>query len=286
MRAWMLPLLLASPGAAWAGFPDDVTLTQLNSWDGDAVTDATVMGDAYRTVVRQLGVAIANKPLLPAETLGINGFDVSLVNTWSFIDAYEKDGVAPWERVNQDGDPSHVLWMPALQVRKGLPFSLEVGGTLGYLAFSRQTAFGAFGRWAVLEGYPSLAPDLTVQVGYSGYIGNSELALGAMDAAVSIGYTIPFGVLRGINQGAISPYTGVGMVKMRAAPLLSDAEQTELGVARLSGWKGSDYYEEGFSPFTAHLGFQLRSNDFTARMGGEWAPKALPLFSFSLGFEY
>ena len=288
MRSWMSILLVALPGSAMAGFPDNVSLTQLAEWQGSPVTDTAVTGDAYRTVVKELGVAVANKPLLPAETLGLNGFDVSLSNTWTFLSAHDRDSgePAPWERVHEDGDPTRVLWIPTLSVRKGLPLSLEVGGNLGYVAFSEQTVFGAYGRWSVIEGYRSMAPDFTIQVGYSGYVGNEELELGVLDASATIGYTLPFGPMEEINQGAFSPYIGAGLVRMRAAPRLSELDQGELGIAPVSGWKSSDDYEKGFAPFQTHVGFQVRSSDFVGRAGLAWAPAVRPTLNFALGWSY
>lgn len=299
MQRWMLCLVLVLPGAALADYPDDVQLTSLAEWDGVEVTDTALTADAYHGVVRQLGAAIANKPMLPAETLGAAGMDASLSNAASFIHAYHKGEPASWQRVQEDGDPTRVLWIPSLQVRKGLPLSLEAGASLGYIAFSRQTAFGGYGRWALIEGYRSFAPDLAVQVGYTGYIGNDELELGVLDMSTTVSYTIPFGVLEGINQGAITPYISAGMLKMRAEPRLSEEDQASLGVAPLSGWKSSDDYVEGFSPFQGAVGMQLRSTDVVARTGITWVPGAtadkartdgeppgLVTVSFSIGMEY
>lgn len=299
MQRWMFSLLLTLPATALAGGLDDVQLSSLGEWDGVAVTDTGLTADAYQAVVRQLGAAIANKPMLPAETLGASGMDASLSNSASFIHAYHKGEPTSWQRMHEDGDPTRVMWIPSLQVRKGLPLSLEAGASLGYIAFSRQTAFGGYGRWALIEGYRSFAPDLAVQVGYTGYVGNDELELGVLDMSTTISYTIPFGLLEGINQGAVTPYINLGLLKMRAEPRLSDADQAALGVSPVSGFKSSDNYAEGFSPFQGALGVQIRSTDVVARTGVTWVPGAnaedartkgeppgLLTLSFSVGMEY
>ncbi|MDP6933833.1 MAG: hypothetical protein QGG40_12995, partial [Myxococcota bacterium] len=171
--AAVLTLTWATP--ALGAFPDDVVLTQLDTWSGAAVSNANTMSQAYETVLRQLGAGVANKPMAPANTLGIHGLEVGFLSGFGFIDAGgDEDDPSPWARVHPDEDPTGVLWIPTLSVRKGLPFSLEAGANFGYVAFSRQTTFGAFGRWGLFEGFEGV-PDLSIQLGYTGYVGNEEL---------------------------------------------------------------------------------------------------------------
>lgn len=281
-----MTLLLSLTTTALAAWPDDVVLSDLDQYNGERVTNTRAAGDGYEEVVRELGFAIANKPLAPGETLGVNGFDLSVYNTFAFItDEGTQDAPSGWERTHTDNDPSPVLWIPWVGVRKGLPLSLEAGLNFGYIGFSRQTAIGGYGRWAVVEGYRN-APDLTVQVGYTGYVGNEELELGVMDVNGTLGYTLPFGTLVGINSANFAPYIGAGFVRVRAAPRLSPDEQEELGIGTVSGFNTSDDYKEGFSPFTTHIGFRVLSGDFQVKVAGAFAPRVIPSLSFGIGFEY
>ena len=277
--------VVATPASA--AFPDDVTLSALDSWRGSEVDNNRVTGDAYDIVVRQLAAGVMNAPLAPAETLGLNGFDVSYSNTFAFLAARGKsvNNPAPWERVQVDGDPTHVMWRPGFTVRKGLPLSLEVGGTWSWVGFSRQTALGGFARWSVFEGWDK-APDVSMQLGYSGYVGNDELELGALDGSLSFGYTFPLGYLIGINQADIAPFGGVGFVKANAAPRLSKEEQDALGISAVSGMKSKDSFTEGFSLVTTHLGVRVRSGDFHISTSGSIVPKALPTINMSVGLTY
>lgn len=285
MRSWPLALALALPGAALAGYPDDITLSQLGSWDGEAVTDTDLISDAYGTVVKGMGVAIANKAMMPAETLGLSGFELSFTNNATFIRAYDADDPTAWQRTQVDGDPTRVLWVPTLGVRKGLPLSLEVGASLGYLAFSRQSVASGFGRWSIIEGYRSKAPDVTVQVGYSRYMGNDELQIGVMDASINIGYTFGVSQLAGINHGTIAPFLGLGLDRIKASPRLSDSELATLGIDDLP-CDASANCVDGYTPFAMSLGLQVNSNDAFARLGGAWSPGTLPTTSFSIGVSY
>jgi len=256
--------LALAPARAEAGWPNDVSLSSLGDWGGSPVTDLGGSKAAYEQVVREMGAVIANKPMAPAETSGIHGFDLQLSTTMGFLDAKTQDGQppAPWARTHVDGDPSGAMWIPGVSARKGLPLGLEAGAHMGYIAGSSQTVFGAWGRWGLVEGYRQF-PDFSFQMGYSGLVGNDELDLGVMDTSFNLGYTIPFGRLQGFNEGSISPYLGAGWLKINAQPRLSDEEQQSLGVSPVSGFRSKDGFKEGFSPATIHLGARLRSGDVT-----------------------
>ena len=283
-----LPLLVVLlPATAQAAWPDDVSLSALGTVQGEAVTDTAASRTAYETVVRELGTAIANKPLAPAETLGLSGLHVALTQSVSFLDAWtdSESNPAPWERVHPEEDPAHVMWTPGVAVRKGLPLSLEVGANLSYVAFSRQAVLGGYGRWGLVEGYRAY-PDVSIQLGYSSYIGNDELDLGVMDGSMSIGYTLPFGRKVGINEGSFAPYGGVGLLWINARPQMSGEDQESLGVRAVSGFGGKDSYAEGFRPANLHLGFQLRSGDFQVLASTTVAPRSLTTANVGLGYVY
>ena len=260
-----LPLLaIAALGAtpAAASWPDDVQLSQLATFEGENFTNVAANRKAYEQVVRELAAVVANKASAPASTSGIAGFDVALTSTVGFIDANgdNRSEAPPWERTHADADPTHVAWVPGVSVRKGLPMSLEVGSNLGYVAFSRQTTFGAYGRCGLVEGYRQF-PDVTVQVGYAGYLGNDELELGVMDTSFSIGYDLPFGQGRKYKTSSFSPWVSAGFLRINAAPLLPQDQQQELGVRAVSAFRGKDAYVEGFAPATISAGARLRSGD-------------------------
>jgi hypothetical protein len=278
--------ILATP-PAHAGFPDDVTLSHLGTWRGDSVDNAGAQKSAYHTVVRQLAAGIANQPLSPARTLGLNGFDAQITQTWAFISADGEDVFTPdpWERVHQDEDPTRVMWLPGVQVRKGLPLSLEAGMRWSWIGFSRQTAVGGFGRWSVFEGWEK-APDVSFQLGYTGYIGNDELDLGVLDGTMSIGHTFAFGYLKGINQASVSPFVGCGMLKVNAMPRLEADAQQALGIGPVTGFKSKDHFKAGFNLVTPHLGVRIKSGDFSLATSGTITPKALPTISMAAGLSY
>jgi hypothetical protein len=270
-----------------ASAADKLVLSQLGTWRDRPVENLSLTTQAYGIVVRQLAASIMNAPVAPAETLGLNGFDVAFSNTWAFLSAHGTDinDPAPWERVHPEQDPTHVLWRPGVTIRKGLPLSLEVGANWSWIGFSEQTALGGFARWSVFEGYKK-APDVSMQLGYTGYIGNDELELGALDGSLSVGHTFPIGYLIGINQADLAPFIGVGFMQVNASPRLARAEQDALGISAVSGMSSKDSYKEGYSLVTTHMGLRVRSGDFHITTSGSIVAKALPTINMSVGLTY
>ena len=192
---------------------------------------------------------------------------------------------SPWARVHEDGEPSATLWIPGLSARKGLPLSLEAGVNVGYLAFSRQTVVGGYGRWAPLEGYRNL-PDVVMQLGYSSYLGNDELSLNVRDASLSIGYSIPIGQMDRIHSGTVSPYGGIGFLRINATPQMSEDDQESLGIRAVSGSQKSPSYIEGFAPLTFHGGLRILSGDFQVLLNLTVAPSSMVTLNSGLGFVF
>ena len=283
-------MLLALIGTALAGWPDDVDLTAL-AYNGDnLVTDPAQNTPVYDTVVRELGVAVANKPLMPADTLGINGFEIGMASTLAFTSSRDADygSLTPWDRVTSDGESSRVMVVPWVMVRKGLPLSIDVGANMGWIGMSRQSVIGGYGRIAPLEGYDQ-APDVAFQVGYSGYVGNSQLELGSLDWSGTVSYELPFGSLMGINSASFTPYAGAGMVIMHAQPKLTAEDQAALGVRAVTGFKGSEAWDPTDTQWRMariHGGFRIVSRGFHVRFGADWVPQVMPTLSAGLGFTF
>ena len=87
---------------ALASWPEDVVLTNFAAYEDNTA--------AYHDLVRELGVGISNKPMAPGETLGLNGFDLSVFNSVSFLHSNGTEGdPSGWERSQDDGEMSDVL---------------------------------------------------------------------------------------------------------------------------------------------------------------------------------
>lgn len=273
--------------AAW---PDDIVLTKLANKGDAPVLDPAENVPVYDTVLRELGVAIANKPMYGADSLGPDGFEVGVMTTIAFHSSGD-DGIgtyAPWERVDADGETSDALLVPWIMMRKGVLPSVDVGANFGWVGNSRQSVMGGYARVSPLEGYHN-APDLAFQVGYSGYVGNNELELGVLDYSGTISYSLPFGALQGINNAHFAPFAGVGQLIMHGQPRLSDEQNAALGLRAVSGFKNSDAYDASdtqWRQLQVHGGFMLVNRGFHFRVGTAWTPAVMPTINLGLGFTY
>jgi hypothetical protein len=219
----------------------------------------------------------------------VNGFQVGIANTFSFIRTGSTDGTHPtgWDLADKEEDPDPFLFIPWLQVRKGLPASLEIGANAGWIGMTNTGVLGVYGRWSVVEGYRRI-PDLALQVGYAGYVGNDELELGVMDMSATLGYSLPFGVTEGIHQAVFSPYVGIGVNRIHAAPR-ADLSRTDLAgrITEVSGFKSdTDAFVEGFAPLQIDGGFRIVNGDFAATIAATYSPSLIASVSVGFGFVY
>jgi hypothetical protein len=268
------------------GAPGDISVSGMIDQQGVREVDTTVLSDAYQTVVRQVGAAIAN-PTLPARTLGITGMELSVNTTASFISSRSADpsSPSPWARANPEEAPATFLVQPGLSVRKGLPMSLEVGANGNWIAQSRSGSFGGYARLAIVEGYRPF-PDLAVQVGYAGYVGNPELEVGVLDLSVSLGTEVPVGPLKRIKSGQFSPWISYSMLAISAAPVVDNATRDALGVTVNRGATDTQDSARGFVDHRVMGGLQFVNGGFLLRFSGSWTVGSTPTAAASVGFVY
>ncbi len=288
--------MLLFVATASAAFPESISIVAMDEFAGAstylpdaATTETDYVVTGYHALAKELGISIANKPMAPSESLGMNGFYVGIANTFSFIRTGSSDGLHPtgWDLADADEEPPAFLFIPSIQVRKGLPASLEVGANVGWIGLSQTGVFGVYGRWSVVEGYRRI-PDLAIQAGYAGYVGNDEMEIGVMDLSATLGYTLPFGVTEGIHQAAFSPYVGVGLNRVHAAPR-ADLSQTDLEgrINEVSGFQADTVnYVEGFAPLQIHGGFRLLNGDFAATIAATYSPGLIASVNVGFGFAY
>ena len=287
----MLPsafLLAAGLGstAAQAAPPEDVSLTSMTEQDGLPVFDRELLGQSFRQLVMELGTAVANQPDTPAETLGLNGFSLDVGMRFALTEARFREGPSPWNRAHADEDNAPYLPMPTLSVRKGLPWSGEIGASVGWIGGSSTGVVGGWARVAVLEGYRPL-PDVSVRLGYSGYVGNDELDLGTLDLGVTLGTTWGVGRIIGVNTGQFSPWLSFQTLRVSANPTIDEDIADEIGALRYAAGAGDG--ETSAPPIAVAYfggGFQFTSGNAHIRVSAAWAPATIPTLSTGLGFTF
>jgi hypothetical protein len=277
-------LLSTQAQAAW---PEDVDLTSMTVHDGLPVLDREFLGQSYRQLVMELGTMVANKPVTPAETLGLHGFDLDLSTQFVLTEAIDRKGEpSPWSRAHRDERSAPYHTIPTFSVRKGLPMSTEVGAHMGWIGGSSTGLFGGWGRVAVFEGYKPL-PDVSLKLGYSGYVGNDQLDVGVLDLGVTLGSTWSVGRLPGVNTGQFSPWLNFTTLRVSANATLDEDLENDIGALRYARDAGDD--PDAAAPIALPqfgLGMQFTSGTAHLRLAATWAPATIPTITTGFGFTF
>lgn len=282
-------LLLALTTAAFAAWPEDVNIAGMTDQGGIPQVNTAVLAEDYKQIIKELGVAVGSRVALPANTLGARGFELSLDSTFNFhIFNGAEEGVSPWSRVHTAEDPGQFLYQPGLTVRKGLPFSIEVGMGGRWIGQSRQGVVTGFARVALVEGYHPY-PDVTVHIGGSGYVGNAQLEMGVFDAGITLGTRAALGPAKGAKATALSPFVDVTLMVISSAPKIDAATRAQIG-AMAYGNRDTDTDPTNNAKAIAvpsfNGGLQFDAGALIFRVTGGYALNAAPWAGASVGFHY
>jgi len=208
--AFLTALALIVPATAHAD-RYDFRLYQLGAPSSDPAANKR-----FSAFMQELGVAITNWNLEPPETTGFAGFNfafeypVSLVN-----DSGTLNGIRYWPI-----DPAYTgtgaLQMPGVHVRKGLPFSLELGVKANYIEGSNMVATTIEAKWALNEGFLYF-PDLGARGWGTQLIGAREFTLTVAGFDLGLGKQIPIN-----GMCTITPYVGWASVWVAASSNVVD----------------------------------------------------------------
>ncbi|MCM2332474.1 MAG: hypothetical protein NDI82_00820 [Anaeromyxobacteraceae bacterium] len=202
---------------------------------------AQMAGDArvrFARLATDLALGLTTTLAQPASTTGHSGFQFDLEGAYTGVSHSAIGGsTASFDVATYGGArdywPSRSqrpgeLLVPSFHVRKGLPFSFEVGGRLSYLAQSSYFATQLEGKWAIVEGYTYL-PEVAVRVAWSRLLGQRELDLGATELGLLTSKRF------GVNAvTSLTPYLGFRYTRVSAstktltfAPVTVPATPTE-----------------------------------------------------------
>ena len=199
MRTFSRWLALAAWATGAAAYADnnDLRIWQLgNPEAADPASAARSQAD-FQAFARVMGAAITSVNLMPPETTGHSAW---AVNAELSVVSLPDSVVIPME----DPQPSTVL-IPSFHVRKGLPFSLELGGRVGYIERSSQVVGTGELKWAVNEGFTWL-PDIGVRGHVTHLFGARDLNLTVMGLDFGVGKQFPLG-----GMVTLTPYGGLDL---------------------------------------------------------------------------
>ena len=256
-------LLFVTLGAASASASDnDFVLSRL-------CNGASCVGgiENFKTLSRNISSLLAPGHFMPANTLGLEGFEIGLESRFSFAadDASWKafkyttnHGIKP------DGNGVYAApdYFASIQMhlRKGLPMSLEFEGVLNWLVNSEMFYLGAGLRWAILDNIHWAVPDLSVRGHVGTLVGSTDMNLINVNLDVALSYTWGLG-----GVVALTPYAGYSL-------LFSIASSRAIFLGYNSKGQG---IEDVFSQQTqlihrAFVGIHLQADYFVAAIEGEF----------------
>lgn len=155
----------------------------------------------FRAFAQELGVATSSVALQPAETLGLSGFYFGIHYASTSLNSER----SYWLDGNQNGEPKDSMPFVALQLRKGLPFSLEVGATVGLVPDSTMTVLGGEVKYALHEDTLWPVPDLAVRVWGNAMVGHRDLSV--YNLGVDVIASVPIGLGGAVQLTPIVGYS-------------------------------------------------------------------------------
>ncbi|MBF5044713.1 hypothetical protein FGE12_20095 [Aggregicoccus sp. 17bor-14] len=196
-RAVALAALLGGAASAHAD-PNDLRIYKL----GNPATEPSANGD-FQAFARTFGAALSSVNLMPPETLGHAGFSVNGELTVARISSSTP--------LPTEGRSPTTVLMPSLHVRKGLPFSVELGARSTWVEKSGMAAFTGEVKVAITEGFTYL-PDVGARLHATRLLGNRDFSLTTGGLDVGVGKQFPIG-----GMVTLTPYGGLDLMGVAAS---------------------------------------------------------------------
>lgn len=155
----------------------------------------------FRLLSEDLGAALSYHAQIPAEPLGVTGFDFGVGLT-----ATRMENAAILQRATSD-DADTTLYVPTLRLHKGLPAGFDIGLTYASVPGSNISYTGGELRYAILQG-GAASPSIAVRGSMTRLSGVDQLAFDTQGIDISISKGFAF----------ITPYAGVGRVWVESDP--------------------------------------------------------------------
>jgi len=164
----------------------------------------------FRSFSEDLSAAISYKAVIPAESMGVTGFDVGVeASVTSLANKAEFDAAC-------GGCGAKQVVVPKLHLHKGLPFGMDVGLMTASVPNSNIKVTGAEFRYALIEGGIA-APAVAARLTYSVLSGVDQLDMNTtgLELSVSKGFAM------------VTPYAGIGQNWVSSKPASSTGLSSE-----------------------------------------------------------
>jgi hypothetical protein len=155
----------------------------------------------YRAFSQDVSAVMAYKPMVPAQTLGVLGFDLGVS-----VHATDVANSKLLEQAASSANVPSMIPTVAVRAQKGLPFDVDVGASYELLPGAGVSAWGGELRWAALAG-GLVQPAVAVRAYASRVSGIQDMNLSSagLDVSISKGFAL------------IKPYAGVGVMRSKSS---------------------------------------------------------------------
>lgn len=167
---------------------------------------------AFSNLSTELGFALLEPILAPAETLGLMGFDFGVEFTVADIPE-TKDY---WRRAVEDERPDTELLITRLRLRKGLGASFEVDGTVAFINGSSSFMAGFGLKWALNEGFYYF-PALAIRGAINRLFSSRDMDLFTVNIDVILSKQIPI-----VGTFTITPYAAFSLAYVHTTTQVLD----------------------------------------------------------------
>lgn len=192
-------VLLCCLGSAAGASPNDFLLHQLGNPREGGANYSDEANANFRTFVRELGAAVTSVNLSPPETVGQTGF--SATAELSVVTLRQSQFNFPTEATS-----TAPILIPSMHVRKGLPFSLEVGARAAWIEKSNMAAGTVELKWAFNEGF-AYVPDVALRTFVTRLANARDFDLTAAGADFGLGKQFTLA-----GASTLTPYVGWNLV--------------------------------------------------------------------------
>ncbi|HUW99200.1 MAG TPA: hypothetical protein VMV40_10270 [Acidiferrobacter sp.] len=193
-----------------------------NAYAGNISNLGTISQAGFQGLTQDLGMVLSYKDMMPASPLGITGFDVGVTGTDTRL-----ANAQAWHDVT--GSNSNNVFLPSIQVQKGLPLGFGVGVAYSAIPGSNVHVVGGDLSYAIIGG-GLVAPALTIRGTYTKMTGVSEMDLNTRSVELCLSKGFVF----------ITPYIGVGRVRTVGTPHVSGSSLSAVNLYNTKGYVGAD----------------------------------------------
>lgn len=230
-------IAFAAPAVAAS---QDFELYKLGAPGGTVLAGQKSPNERFRIFANQLGAAISSFNLQPPATLGHSAFNFAFEYAAVSVGHAVGEGSESASIWPSSGNPpSAMLLMPSVHIRKGLPFSFEIGGRISYLQYSQMTAATVELKWALNEGFLYL-PDFGVRGHGTRLLGARDFGLTAAGVDLGLGKQFALG-----GMLTLTPYVGWDLLFVDAISSVIDFQpDRSVEQAHTDPNKNTDVFEQ------------------------------------------